>query len=213
MLKDIVVSTEIGEFSKKGFNWETNCVCSLVLFLLGGKFDAGEISKVIVDAGVESGQAERLSNVLKLDVKFDFERYWSSGPVEKKKIILKLVVDSFSYLSELNGWDLSPLLSVCQSIKDSDLLFCREVSTYKSSPNRKLKACLAYQHDLDAITIFSRVLSSEGVFVCDVEFCKVKPHDWFLMPYLGRLKWKGSDRIILMPKDKGLAVIEGQIAS
>lgn len=215
MLKDLRISVTSELPYAKEFNFSTHCITGLFLQYLG-EFDSGEYRKIDIITTVEDFQEEdrisRIDNVIQVQSTFDFESYFSADILERKTILIDCLYDNLIYLSKVYGWSASQINKSYKNIKNAeDLELYVAASKPLSSPNRKLKAQLVYHHTMEKITLFAWITNKEGEHLYQVELVTTKPHEWFIAPYLGKLKWLSNNSLQLIPKAQSLELGSAKI--
>ena len=117
--------------------------------------------------------------------------------MEKKKVVLGKINEGIIQVANHYSWDISPFNRVSKEIMDRNY-----VNEYllkpKSSPDRKHKAEIFCQHDIDFITIsmIIRERKSNEMRKSELLF-KDRPHELSFVQKLGDLKWISNREVTL----------------
>ena len=200
MLKDIVVSVSDSYPKFKEFNGATNCISVLYFLEIKGYF-AGVYSKIIID--VTPGVVEKkvsLMDVLVVHVSFDFDSFWEAK--DKKKFLLDFISSTMIRLAERMGWDASPLQKAYDTLKSKSLDLFLVLGKRVGSPNRKLQCQLGLYYEMSFISLVLQIFDAKSdALVGEKEIIRTEPHDFFIAPYVGRLKWKSNEIVLYSSKD------------
>lgn len=185
------------------FGDQVRCVARLYTDLLG-KFKTEETKKINIFCVTN---LDKLKSVPKTALGFtdvyvfiDLESYWKLSNIEKKKVILEKINEGILQAANHFSWDISIFNRVSKEVIDRN--YVNEYSLkQKASPDRKHKAEIFCQHDIDFITIsmIIRERKSNEMIKSELLF-KDRPHELSFVQKLGDLKWISNSEITLTHK-------------
>ncbi|MDF2066557.1 hypothetical protein [Bacillus sp. Cr_A10] len=187
------------------FGDQVRCIARLYTDLLG-KFKTEETKKINIFCVTD---LDKLNSVPKIALGFtdvyvfiDLESYWKLSNIEKKKVILEKINEGILQVANHFSWDTSIFSRVSKEVIDRN--YVNEYSLkQKASPDRKHKAEIFCQHDIDFITIsmIIRERKSNEIIKNELLF-KDRPHEFSFVQKLGDLKWISNSEITLTHKYK-----------
>lgn len=207
MLKDLVVSVDDSYARFKDFNGATNCVAVLYMRAISG-FLAGRYEKIIIDVTPNSsGKKINSIDVLIVPMAFDFDAFWSVQ--NKKRFLFEFINSAMLKIAGKMDWNLDVLKKAYDSLKSSSLDLFLEVGKKISSPNRKLKCQLGMYYEMEYISLVLKVFDAKTeCLVRETEIVRTPPHEVFVAPYCGRLKWRGSEIVLYTSLDGRIQDLE-----
>lgn len=211
-MKLIDIDVFIDSYSfKKEFNLSTHCVSSLVLASLF-EFESSPCRKVSIELNKEKKESEsspvQAGDIFLLTDAFDFERYFKLNDQDKKHEILDVIFRNLVLLAEKCSWDVATITNTYNSLKLTELKNFRYLKKKKSNPSRKLKIQLGYHHEIDCIRIVGHLFNKKDELIEEVNFAKIEPHEWFLVQYVGDVKWLSNTEVCLTPKNPDIDAIK-----
>ncbi|ALC85242.1 hypothetical protein AM499_04985 [Bacillus sp. FJAT-22090] len=187
------------------FRDQVRCIAGLYVDLLG-KFKTVETKKIMINClkDLDMLNSGPINSVGFTDVYvfLDLENYWKLTNIEKKKVILEKINEGILQVAKEFSWDISTFNQVTKEIIDRD--YVNEFSLkQKSSPDRKHKAEIFCQHEIDFINIsmIIRERKSNEIIKNELLF-KDRPHELSFVQKLGELKWISNSEITLTHKYK-----------
>lgn len=187
------------------FGDQVRCIARLYTDLLG-KFKTEETKKLNIYCVTD---LDKLNSVTKTALGFTdvyvfipLESYWKLSNIEKKKVILEKINEGILQVANHYSWDISILNRVSKEVIDRN--YVNEYSLkQKASPDRKHKAEIFCQHDIDFITIsmIIRERKSNEIIKNELLF-KDRPNEFSFVQKLGDLKWISNSEITLTHKYK-----------
>lgn len=209
-----VMSKESYHFEKL-FNQSTQCISSLVLAFLHD-FESPPFKKIIFQLYEKldpdfSDELTFLGDVVVKNSYFDFEHYFEESVANKKRIIFELIFENLRPLCDGYDWSFRQLDEAYSILNDSNLDNFRYLKKKKSNPNRKLKIQLGYHHEIDCIRIVGHIFNKKDELIDEVNFAKIEPHEWFLVQYVGDVKWLSNTEVCLTPKNPDLDAIKNEL--
>ncbi|MFJ7971809.1 hypothetical protein [Psychrobacillus sp. NPDC096389] len=187
------------------FGDQVRCIARLYTDLLG-KFKTEETKKININCVTD---LDKLKSVPKTALGFtevyvliDLESYWKLSNIEKKKVILKKINEGVLQAANHFSWDISIFNRVFKEIIDRD--YVNEYSLkQKASPDRKHKAELYCQHDIDFVKISMIIRKRKTNEIIKSELLITgRPNEFSFVPKLGELKWISNSEITLTHKYK-----------
>lgn len=187
------------------FGDQVRCVASLYTDILG-EFKTEETQKIIIFCVTD---LDKLKSVPKTALGFtevyvllDLESYWELSNIEKKKVILEKINEGILQVANHYSWDISIFNRVSKEVIDKN--YVNEYSLkQKASPDRKHKAEIFCQHDIDFITISMIIREGKSNEIIKNELLfKDRPNEFSFVQKLGDLKWISNSEITLTHKYK-----------
>ncbi|QEY21663.1 hypothetical protein D0S48_13835 [Psychrobacillus sp. AK 1817] len=186
--------------NKVKFGDEVRCIAALYLDLLGN-FKTEKTKKIMIrcvtDLAMHSIVPKTTEGFTEVYVLLDFNCYREFSNIEKKKVILEKINEGILLIANEFSWDISLFNRVSKEIIDRN--YVNEFSLkQKSSPDRKHKAEIFCQHDIDFITIsmIIRERKSNEMIKSELLF-KDRPHELSFVQKLGELKWISNREVTL----------------
>jgi len=187
------------------FRDQVRCIAGLYLNLLG-KFSTEKTNKIMIscitDLETVNVGPKTMEGFTEVFVLLDLNCYWKFSNLEKKKVILEKINEGILLIANEFSWDISAFNQVTKEIIERD--YVNEFSLkQKSSPDRKHKAEIFCQHEIDFINIsmIIRERKSNEIIKNELLF-KDRPHELSFVQKLGELKWISNSEITLTHKYK-----------
>ena len=205
-LRDFVVSSYRGYPEKNEFDFSVGCVESLYFASLPKKVPTTEFAKIIIEP-VELSQGkfshQKMLDVIEVRSGFDFGAYWNASEKDRKLQILKLIQNSVAYLAETFGWDIRPFDEAYHRVIEKDFVHQFFLKKYKVvSPNKKLKAQIFVDFQVDEIKMHLVVTDKTGKELLRKLFVSVPPRNFFIMDAAGSLAWDGDEKVVIASRNK-----------
>jgi hypothetical protein len=201
-LRDLVVSSYREYPRKKEFNFSVGCVESIYFASLPKKVQTNEFTKIIIEA-IEPNQAgfthQRMLDVVEVKGGFDFDAYWKANEPDRKLQTLNFVQKSLTYLANTFEWDIAPFDEAYHRVIEKDFVHQFYLKKPKPviSPNKKLKAQIFIDFEINGINIYLVVANKVGEQIVKKHFVTVPPRDFFIMDTIGALTWNGDEHVVV----------------
>lgn len=207
-LKDIVLSAYNGYEQRKAFNLGTNCVSSLLLSELAGCATNG-LKKIIVQADlVADSPPDRMDDVCRVHLAYDFDFHWKSNVVDRKQLMLKALFDGAMLVPDTYCLDKQRLTDAYKRLRDTSLEYVRKWGKSIKSPDGSRYAQIKYDYGLNCVRVLVEVTEADNSGTpVEVQLAQTPPHELRFVPLLGKLKWLDNNSIALEPKGKGLSTL------
>lgn len=158
MLREISLSYYEKEKITLQFNSETWCVSELYWSYLK-KYNTNKIQKCIISLNFDWKENllkyDDIANIAKINLNFDFDRYFSiKHKLEKKKILLDTIHEGMMIIAENKGWEVDSLLDAYNNCLKKNIEYQFFVGKIKTSPNRKRKINFWCNWDINIFEVF-----------------------------------------------------------
>ena len=182
---------------------ETNCIADLYTRCLGN-IKTEDCSKIVIECvdSINNNFIIKTDRIYDIQVICNFESFFNSTEIEKKKITLNLIMDALEKLLKQNDWNKDIFYKAAQKVKE--LNYINEWTWKKSlkvSPSKQYSVEVFCEHNLDEFIInciFRK--KSDGNFIKVRVVDGITPH-WICYLYnLGEIKWISSHKVILINK-------------
>ena len=179
---------------------QTRCIAALYSNLLG-KFKTEKTNKILImcvtDVDKVNVEPKTKLGITEVYVLIDLESYWKLSNIEKKKVILEKIHEGVLQVANHFSWEISIFNQVYKEIIDRD--YVNEYTVrQKASPDRKHKAELFCQHDIDfvKISMIIRIRKTNDIIKSEL-LIKDRPNEFIFVPKLGEIKWISNSEITL----------------
>jgi hypothetical protein len=160
--------------------------------------------KVMVDCYADVSQVRKTfikSEVYKVSLGFDINKYFISPPFEKKKMIYYALTEGIRKIVSEENWDSEPFETVFKKMLEENLINSYIWRKPLTSPNRYLKAEIICEHDLNEFRIIGTIKDRNGTELARKLFITEIPNEWDFHIHLGNLTWNSNDEVALLNKD------------
>ncbi|MDP4147165.1 MAG: hypothetical protein Q8936_22265 [Bacillota bacterium] len=203
-VEDSSPKTDITKSKAYAFSNETSCISSFYTRLLP-KVKTENVKRIIVECVEDLNESDRIkigAGIATIQVKLDYQVYFSSEETEKKRIASKLIREGLIYLSLEKDGDSKVFEEIYLKIEE---LQYKNKYIYKKkySPNRKYVCNVVCEHEIDFFSIFLEIADNkEGEIISRKEIIQVVPHPIIMNKYFGEATWDLNNRVIYCDKFK-----------
>jgi hypothetical protein len=180
------------------FRDQVRCIASLYTYLLG-RFPTESTRKLIINCMEQSADELHTTRdgYTEVSVELDMDSYFLLSNYEKKKLILEKIQEGVMIVGEKYSWDQEIFNKIAAEIHDRNYVN-EYVWKQRFSPDRKVKAELLCEHDLDHFTGTLNIKHGKtGELIKTKKILKERPHELIFTQYLGELTWS-SDRTVVI---------------
>lgn len=178
------------------FRDQVRCIASLYTYLLG-RFPNERTKKVMINCMEHPNDEVHTTpdGFTEVSVKLDIDSYFSLSTYEKKRLILVKINEGIVKAANEYSWDKEIFKQITTEIHLRN--FANDyVWKQKNSPNRKFKAEVFCEHDIDFFTATLSIKDNKsGDLVRTKKVLHERPHELIFAQYLGDLRWN-SDRSV-----------------
>ena len=135
-----------------------------------------------------------------VQVEFEWDDYREESDRAKKERVLAALQEGVLSICEAWGWPAEPFENAHQRVFDLDFVNRGIWKKPKSSPNRRLRAEIEYEHEMDRFTLTMVVRDREGSVRKRELLIEERPSEFAFDKHLGQLKWLSNDEVALFPK-------------
>lgn len=158
MLREISLSYYKKEKITLQFNSETWCVSELYWSYLK-KYNTDKIQKCVVSLDSDWKEnllrCDEIANIVKINLNFDFDYYFSlRDKLEKKRLLLDTLHKGMMLIAKNEGWEVNSLLDAYNHCLDVNIKYQFFVGKSKTSPSRKHKINFWCNWDIDIFEVF-----------------------------------------------------------
>ena len=153
---------------------------------------------------------EKYLDVVIIHRRFDFEKWFAAEKTDKKRMIVEEIHGGMLYLAEHFGWEKEPLILAFEACKSANYenAWIVEKLGNKTSANRKLKAAVYVEYDIDEFRTFAIISDKEGNLIQKTQIHTINflnknidiPDDIFDI-LKGKTKWEKTDFVLLNKKN------------
>ena len=190
-----------GKWEIRHFENQTRCIATSFIRSLGHY--RNEDTKKINIMCTKEEKHKRISTVLdicEVHMKFDYDEYMTGSLLEKKRLILETIMLAVRKVADSKKWDIEPFEKVYEQIIEANYVSEWVWKKPKQSPDRKHKAKLFLQHELDEITMSIIVTDNKGNELKRETIITEQPDEWEYSGHLGELKWLDNETVALFHK-------------
>lgn len=181
---------------------ESRCIITHFQHELG-RYDNVNCLKVCLDCNNELDYVgEPIENIISVGCQLNYNEYKKLNNDEKKKLVLKIIVDGFEKLNRKYNWDLTPVYRAIEVIKEKKYINRGQFLKTKSNKSRSHKAKLLFNHELDKIELFLSISNKLGEEIKRVKVIETEPVEWYYSTYLGDIKWLSNNDVVLYDTNK-----------
>lgn len=138
--------------------------------------------------------------VIQLYKLFDFDNYWNSSIINRKRIALDLMQGALLELADFYGWDKNSFNQAYLKVLALNFVNYRPWTKSVSCPNKKFKSQVWCNYDSEKADIFV-VIFSRNKEIHKSLVTSVKPGDVFIRRAAANLLWTSSNEIQLTNYD------------
>jgi len=199
ILKEISVRTLPKNEFQKRFNSETWCIREMYWRKLG-KFTTEKIEKVVMILG-ENRPYKKYGSVLSIYKSFNFETYFNSNELDRKKIVLELIHNEMTILFQKDNVNKNKLIEAYNYClgKNLDNKWLFKEKHYQS-PKDKYYGSIECEWNLNNFKATGIISDLEKNEIYRAELLEVEPYEGDFI-YWSRCGWDG-DTFYLESKDK-----------
>ena len=192
------------------FRNQTRCVSALYERTFAG-LTTEETWKVLVECVPFLAQRERVENpfgVAVVRVAFDWDAFAEASSHQKKELALEALQEGVLAVCAEWGWPTGPFEEAERRVRELRFVNRGIWKKPKSSPNRRLRAEIEYEYELDRFTITMVIRGRDGTEVKRELLVEETPSEFVFDKHLGKLEWLSNSEVVLVPKrgDRALRV-------
>ena len=160
---------------------------------------------------------EDLIDVARIYRRFDFETWFAANKFDKKRMIIEEIYGGMLHLAEHLGWEKEPLHKAFEACKSANYenAWTVEKLGNKTSTNRKLKAAIYVEYDIDEFRTFVIFSDNSGVQLQKTQIHTINffaenadiPDDIFDI-LKGKTKWEKHDFVLLNKNNVEIARVK-----
>ena len=179
------------------FSPKTWCVPELYWSYLRD-YPTGNIEKVniIVSDNSDDEESMSVSGFSEAYLLFDFETYFTSNKLDKKKMQLEAVHTGMMQIAEKEGWDTDPLLDAYSKCLKNNLEYQFDVGKLKSSSNRKYKIGFWCNWDIDVFELYWVLYDKNSNEIKRKKLIEREPFEGVFVYYL-KWKWLNNTHVVI----------------
>ncbi len=149
-----------------------------------------------------------ITKTLLIHRRFDFENWFKQDKINKKRLIGEEVHNAMLYLADNYNWDKQALNNVYQSYIEAnyETNWIPKKFKAKSSPNRKYKAAIYVEYDIDEFRVYNIFYKKTGeeidkklIHIIDFNIVEFDFIDMIFDILKGKTKWE-KDEFVLYDK-------------
>jgi len=157
---------------------------------------------------------EKRMDVAFIHRRFDFEKWFNASKNEKKKLIIEEMHNAMLLLAEHFAWEKQPLINAfeyCES-KNFETFWHPKHFKAKIAPNKKYKAAIFVEYDLDEFRFFASVYNLQNIEIQRLPLYTVSFQNGFLKEMneinsilKGKIAWQNNDFVLFDKNAKEIA--------
>ncbi len=128
--------------------------------------------------------------------------YLALSNTEKSKFILKYIIDAFEEFSKKTEIDMALINSIAEKCKALNYKNHYYFGKLKSSKNRKHKAGIWVEHEMDIFKIYLDILDKDEILQKREMVAETSPGYPKYFPLLGGIKWISNDKVEFFNRKK-----------
>ncbi len=175
-----------------------------------------EIARERVKAGTYHYQnyIDDLIDVVIIHRRFDFEKWFNASKNDKKKLIIEEMHNAMLLLAEHFAWEKQPLINAFEYCESKNFETCWHPKHFKAkiAPNKKYKAAIFVEYDLDEFRFFASVQDSQSIEIQRLPLYTVSFQNGFLKEMneinsilKGKIAWQNNDFVLFDKNAKEIA--------
>jgi len=184
------------------FRLETRCITSYFEREMK-KFKNDKYWKILINCTKHKNDflLKNFTGICDLELEYNVKEFFKLNLIEKKIVTLNLLMQGLEIVSKKEEWNMEEFYKIRDIIIDSNYENIWKWSRAKKSPNKKYKAELILNHDVEVIEFILKITTKEKSW--EKIILKEIPDEFKYVKYLGELKWEDEGKIVLKPKNKG----------
>lgn len=188
------------------FSLQVRCMCSFFERLFP-RIHNEHFWKVMVLCkpieGYEPSIRRGGGGVCEVSLPFDYQAFMNLDDYRKKKMTVQTLRSGINDFIKNKGMDSEPFTSTFNKIIDANYENVWLWKKPKTSPNRKHKAQILLEHEVEKIDISAIISNRQGEEITRKLLVTERPDEWFYKKYLGELKWLDNETVALISKRGG----------
>lgn len=165
------------------------------------KLKTQDVGKLVIEPSQNKSEPKKLLDVVVVEEEFDFDKYDSETALGKKKLMLELLHNGCLKAATYYGWESDGFETAYQCVKAENYTLKRLWKKPKSSPNRKIKAQLEYEVDLQETYFRAIFFDPKGQVIGQQKLHQVKTGWIWIYEVFGDFKWLDNDTVALISRD------------
>jgi hypothetical protein len=153
--------------------------------------------------------AEDRFGVAVVQAGLDWDAFANASSLQKKEMALEALHEGVLAVCADRGWPAEPFGEAERKVRELNFVNRGIWKKPKSSPNRRLRAEIEYEYELDRFTITLVVRTRDGSEVKRALLVEETPDEFIFDKHLGRLEWLSNFEVALVPKrgDRSMRVV------
>ena len=187
---------------RRRLSLQTRCI-SAFFERLFSPIDTKDCKKILVECVHEKPEStiKNYSGVYTVQCLFDEQSFEKNDDLGKKKTSLDILMAGIKKVASNQNWDIEPFENVYNKIVAEG--YNNEWVWQKSakSPDKKYKANVLLQHEVDRIDILIVIYDKENVIFSKKVISEL-PDEYAYANHLGSIKWISSNKVSLVATAK-----------
>ncbi|MFT4734466.1 MAG: hypothetical protein ACI9K1_001423 [Arcticibacterium sp.] len=207
----------IGEISdsednQRDFNRYANYVGNLYFNALP-KLNIQYLKKIVVELLYNSSTNNSIIPYSKdfvictIQQRFDFSSFLQKDCFLRKRYLTELLHLNILKLAKEFNWELDPFVSAYEKIKETNYESHTVVGVIKKSKDRKYRAGIAVEQDIESASIYIFFLDSNESVIEKMKVFETLPQPFLYMQLIGKSKWLNDGEFVLYNKSKEVRII------
>ena len=183
------------------FRDEIRCVASLY----GRNFEklkTEETRKILVECldEINDSRVLDLLDVTVVQVQFNVDSFFLLNEKEKKETTFHLLNEGIKKIIDEKKWDSEPFEKAKQACLEVNFKNEWEWKKTASSPNRKYKASVKIEHDVEEARGYLLVRDKKQNLISSKEVFKTRPNEWIFDHFFGKIVWENNETVHLIDR-------------
>lgn len=188
---------------RRNFSLQTRCVSSMFERLMG-KIVTKNCSKLLIECVANNNEMVimEFSEVSSIKMQFDYDNFLLLDGLEKKKMLLDLIMKGVETLTQKENLDYEQFVSVYNQIGQSNYLNQWTWKKNIKSPSKEYSAELMITHDIELVLFTVIIKDKKGNVVKTEDILTELPDEYAYSKHLGSLSWS-NEREVMLKNKKG----------
>ncbi len=192
---------DLPRHTRSNFKYQVRTVCALFTRCFEKGFITSKYWKILINLLPDSRdieiQADANTGIIEVGIKYDTAKFLESAEVDKKRIILELLIVGSEAICAKFNWSEKPFINAYHCVKG--LNYNNEwVWKSKKSPQGKLRAEIFCVHEVSRFRIFLNIKDKKGFLITQFHLLDQEPDEHIFKNRLGKLEWLSNNYIQLI---------------
>ena len=206
-MKDVAVFAAHDVPRCRAFNGSTNCVTAMYRAHLPRlrTENTGKVNIELWDCPPAHTEFEELIDVIFVRRESDFAAYWGLDEDGRKRRILEVIQEAMMGVARRMGWPAEVFEQAYEAVLAKGPVHHFFLGKAFASPDRKRKARVWCEFDVDAIRVYLVVMDRRGKELKREFVTGLLPSDFFLYHAMGKVGWRDDKTVLIGPRADGRA--------